>query len=157
MVSFLCLFILTHLLTQISGGMNGFFSQLIVSFGYTSEQSLLLGTPAGAIGFASIYLNGYIGDKLRNRILVASLGAIVAMVGMIIIIALPLSHSRGRLVGYYITQTAPIGLVTLLSLISSNVAGYTKKTTVAALYFVGYCIGNIIGISLSGPYGRRDI
>lgn len=35
--------------------------------------------------------------------------------------------------------------VAFLSLISSNVAGYTKKTTVAAVYLVGYCVGNIIG------------
>jgi ACS family allantoate permease-like MFS transporter len=125
--------------------MSGFFSQIIVSFGYTPEQSLLYGTPAGVIGFAAIYMNGYLGDRLKNRILVASFGAVIAMVGMILIVTLPLSNRGGRLTGYYITQTAPMGLVTLLSLISTNVAGYTKKTTVAALYFVGYCIGNIIG------------
>lgn len=32
-----------------NGGITNFFSQLIVSFGYTSEQSLLLGTPGGAV------------------------------------------------------------------------------------------------------------
>jgi ACS family allantoate permease-like MFS transporter len=31
-------------------------------------------------------------------------------------------------------------------LISSNVAGYTKKTTVAAMFLIGYCVGNIIGM-----------
>jgi ACS family allantoate permease-like MFS transporter len=90
--------------------MSGFFSQLIVSFGCTSEQSLLYGTPAGAIGFFSIYMNGYLGDKLKNRILVASLGAIIAMIGMILIVALPLSNSGGRLAGYYLTQTVPMGI-----------------------------------------------
>lgn len=88
--------------------------------------------------------------------MVASSGAVIAMVGMITIIALPLSNSGGRLAGYYVTQTAPMGLVTLLSLISSNVAGYTKKTTVAALYFVGYCVGNIIGLSSQGASVRRE-
>ncbi|PVH78284.1 hypothetical protein DL98DRAFT_365297, partial [Cadophora sp. DSE1049] len=68
----------------------------------------------------------------------------VAMVGMILFIALPPSNSGGRLAGYYITQTAPMGLVTLSSLINTNVAKYTKKTTVSALYFIGYCVGNII-------------
>ncbi|EHK97935.1 putative Uncharacterized transporter [Glarea lozoyensis 74030] len=28
---------------------------------------------------------------------------------------------------------------------ASNVAGYTKKTTVGALYLIAYCVGNIIG------------
>ncbi|KAF2721898.1 MFS transporter [Polychaeton citri CBS 116435] len=128
-----------------NGGLSGFFSQLIVSFGYTKEQSLLYGTPAGAIGAVALLLNGYLGDKLGSRIFVASFGAIIAIVGMVLIVALPLDNNGGRLAGYYICQTAPMGLVTLLSLISSNVAGYTKKTTVAAMYFVGYCVGNIIG------------
>lgn len=36
--------------------------------------------------------------------------------------------------------------VALLSLIATNVAGYTKKTTVAAIYLISYCAGNIIGL-----------
>jgi len=43
------------------------------------------------------------------------------------------------------TQTNPATGATILSLISSNVAGSTKKTTVAAFYLIGYCAGNIIG------------
>ena len=61
-------------------------------------------------------------------------------------VALPLDNNIGRLIGYYMTQAFPTAFVALLSLISSNVAGYTKKTTVAALYLIGYCAGNIIGI-----------
>ena len=64
---------------------------------------------------------------------------------MLLIACLPLSNSAGRLVGYYLTQASPTGFVALLSLISSNVAGWTKKTTVAAMYLIGYCVGNIIG------------
>lgn len=67
------------------------------------------------------------------------------MLGMLLIVCLPLSNSNGRLAGYYLTQSSPTGFVCLLSLLSSNVAGYTKKTTVAAMYLIGYCVGNIIG------------
>lgn len=56
-----------------------------------------------------------------------------------------MSNNIGRLLGYYLTNSSPTGFVALLSLISTNVAGYTKKTTVAALYLIGYCVGNIIG------------
>lgn len=72
-------------------------------------------------------------------------GEVTAIVGMVLIVALPLSDNIGRLIGYYMTQANATGFVALLSLISSNVAGYTKKTTVAALYLIGYCTGNIIG------------
>jgi len=30
-------------------------------------------------------------------------------------------------------------------MVSSNVAGYTKKQLTGAFVFVGYCVGNIIG------------
>jgi ACS family allantoate permease-like MFS transporter len=64
---------------------------------------------------------------------------------MLLIVCLPLHNNIGRLFGYYLTQASPTPFVALLSLISSNVAGYTKKTTVAAIYLIGYCTGNIIG------------
>ena len=73
------------------------------------------------------------------------IGLTIALLGMILIVALPLSSNGGRLAGYYLTQASPTPFVALLSLISSNVAGYTKKTTVAAMYLIGYCTGNIIG------------
>jgi ACS family allantoate permease-like MFS transporter len=91
------------------------------------------------------------------------IGLCTAMLGMILIVALPLENNTGRLVGYYLTQASPTPFVALLSLISSNVAGYTKKTTVsssshtltatfqmltkiqvAACFLIGYCVGNII-------------
>lgn len=128
-----------------NGGISNFFSQLIVSFGYTPEQSLLYGTPGGAIEVVALILCGYLGDKFGNRILISCSGLIVAMLGMILIVALPLSNNLGRLIGYYLTQASPTPFVALLSLIASNVAGYTKKTTVAAIYLIAYCTGNIIG------------
>ncbi|KAG7004472.1 protein disulfide-isomerase [Physcia stellaris] len=128
-----------------NGGISNFFSQLIVSFGYTPEQSLLYGTPGGAVEVVTLIFCGYVGDRYGNRILLGATGILLGAIGMILIIALPLSAPSGRLAGYYLTQAAPTGFVALLSLISSNVAGYTKKTTVAALYLMAYCIGNIIG------------
>ena len=73
------------------------------------------------------------------------IGLCTAIIGMVLIVALPLSNNSGRLAGYYLTQASPTPIVALLSLLASNVAGYTKKTTVAAMYLIGYCIGNIIG------------
>lgn len=72
-------------------------------------------------------------------------GLTTALIGIILIVALPLTNNGGRLAGYYMTQASPTPFVAILSLISTNVAGYTKKTTIAALYLIGYCVGNIIG------------
>lgn len=93
----------------------------------------------------SLIFCGWLGDRLHQRILVSMLGLSTALLGMILIVALPLSNNSGRLAGYYLTQASPTPFVALLSLIATNVAGYTKKTTVAACYLIGYCVGNIIG------------
>jgi ACS family allantoate permease-like MFS transporter len=78
-------------------------------------------------------------------------GLTVAIIGMILIVAVPIAHSWPRLVGYWLTQASPTPFVALLGLISTNVAGYTKKTTVAALYLIGYCVGNLIGPQVFAP------
>jgi ACS family allantoate permease-like MFS transporter len=81
-------------------------------------------------------------------------GLVCAIIGMVLIVALPLSNKVGRLIGYYMTQASPTPFVAILSLISTNVAGYTKKTTVAALYLIAYCVGNIIGMKHCALEGR---
>lgn len=137
-----------------NGGLTNFFSQLIVSFGYTSQQSLLYGIPGGAVVIIACLSNGWAGDRYHNRTLVACIPMAVALIGIILIIALPTSgdgYNIGRLIGYYLTQAIPATGATVLSLISSNIAGYTKKTTVAALYLIGYCAGNIIGPQTFSP------
>lgn len=132
-------------LTYDLGGISNFFSLLITSFGYTSQQSLLYGTPGGAVEIVALWLSGWIGDRTGQRIFTSSIFVALAMVGMVMVIAVPADKPVGRLIGYYLTQACPAGFVAILGLISSNIAGYTKKTTVAALYLVAYCIGNIIG------------
>ncbi|KAJ6008237.1 hypothetical protein N7540_012213 [Penicillium herquei] len=134
-----------------NGGLTNFFSQLIESFGYTSQQSLLYGIPGGVVVLIACFSNGWAGDRYQNRTLIACIPMAVALIGIILIVALPVSqkgssgYNIGRLIGYYLTQAIPATGASVLSLISSNIAGYTKKTTVAAIYLIGYCVGNIIG------------
>ena len=116
-----------------------------MGFGFTPEQSLLYGTPGGAVEVVALCLCGYLGDRYGQRILVSLTGLLCAMLGMILIVALPSANNTGRLIGYYLTQASPTPFVALLSLISTNVAGHTKKTTCAAMYLIAYCTGNIIG------------
>jgi len=152
------------------GGISNFFSQLIVSFGYTPEQSLLYGTPGGAVEIVAIMAWAIYTQYYPNqRIWFAGLWMCIALIGIILIVALPLEVKAGRLAGYYLTQASPVPFVCLLSLIATNVAGkhhqyplvcfysltpaagYTKKTTVAAMYLIGYCIGNISKLCFSFP------
>ncbi|CAK7232898.1 Allantoate permease [Sporothrix curviconia] len=124
-----------------------FYSLLIVSFGFTSEQSLLLGTPGGLVEIISLISSGYLGDRYRNRLLISTVGMSLGFIGMLLITVLNNSSGQriGRLIGYYLIQAAPTPFVALLSLIATNIAGWTKKTSVAAMYLIAYCVGNIIG------------
>lgn len=128
-----------------NGGLTNFFSQLIVSFGFSNEKSLLLGAPGGAVEVVVLITAGILGDRLKNRLLVGTSGLLVAILGMFLVTCLDSEHKVGRLVGYYLTQASPTPFVALLSLVATNIAGWTKKTTVAAMYLIGYCVGNIIG------------
>jgi MFS family permease len=114
----------------------------------------LYGTPGGAVEVVFLIACGWAGDKYGNRILISMIGLLTAILGMLLIVALPLSQNSGRLAGYYLTQASPTPFVAILSLLASNVAGYTKKTSVAAMFLIGYCVGNIIGIlfSPSSPF-----
>ena len=64
----------------------------IVSFGFTKEQSLLYGTPGGAVEVIALLLSGYLGYHFRQRILLSCGGKIMAILGMALIVGLPLSR-----------------------------------------------------------------
>lgn len=129
-----------------NGGISNFFSMLIVSFGYDAKKALLLGTPAGAVEIVTLLLTGWLGDRYKNRLLISLGGVGLATIGSILLVALSDGAKAGKLVGFYLTLAAPAGFVIILSLISSNIAGYTKKTTIAAMYLISYCVGNIVGM-----------
>lgn len=118
---------------------------MIVSFGYTLEESLLYGIPGGVVEVVVLMVNGWLGNRYGQRILISCGGLVTAITGAFLIVALPLSNKKGHLAGYYLTQARAAPFVALLSMIATNVAGYTKKTTVAAIYLMSYCVGNIIG------------
>ena len=109
-----------------NGGLTNFFSQLIVSFGFTEQQSLLYGTPAGAVEVIALLAWGFISQRWGNRILWAVGGVLASLVGAILLVALPLTNPIGRLIGYYLTTAFPTAFLASLSLVAANIAGYVK-------------------------------
>lgn len=51
----------------------------------------------------------------------------------------------GRLVALWLCSFQSVGFSISLTMVSSNIAGYTKKQFTGAVLFIGYCVGNIIG------------
>lgn len=123
-----------------------FASLIIRGFGFDTFQTLLLGMPGPAISFVVLLIAAYITNKYRRmRCYVMASSLVLALMGIILVRELPYSNRGGRLVGIWLTFVFACGFPLSLSIISSNFAGYTKKTTVAAILFIGYCAGNIGG------------
>lgn len=57
-----------------------------------------------------------------------------------------LATKAGLLVSYYITLSFWSAQTLALSMISRNIAGATKKSTVVAATFISWAVGNAIGL-----------
>lgn len=79
------------------------------------------------------------------RTLIMVFMALVTLTGMVMIYALPSEQKWSRLGGSWITTTYVANIPLQLSLITSNVGGFTKRSTISGMIFVAYCTGNIIG------------
>lgn len=54
------------------------------------------------------------------------------------------THKSAKLMGISLMGAYACNMPISMSMISSNIAGITKKTTASAMLFVAYCVGNII-------------
>ncbi len=70
---------------------------------------------------------------------------ILSLIGVAMMFALPNTQPRARLAGFCFTVAYVANFPLSLSLVTSNVKGFTKKSTIMAMVFVAYCVGNIAG------------
>lgn len=123
------------------------FSSLIVKgFGFSTFTTLLLNMPIAAFQIIWVVIGSGIAWKLpRSRCYTIAALQLTALTGAAMVYAIPSSNKWARMAGIWLFPAYAAGFPLSLSLIASNVAGYTKKTTVSALLFIAYCVGNIIG------------
>jgi hypothetical protein len=67
------------------------------------------------------------------------------IVGTVIINKLELHNRWGRLVGVWLLGSYPVGFMVILGLLSTNIAGSTKRSVASGWVFVCYCVGQIAG------------
>ncbi|EXJ91441.1 hypothetical protein A1O1_04553 [Capronia coronata CBS 617.96] len=152
-----CLFACTSMIPP--GGLTVFFTLLIQGYGFDSTTTLLVSMPSGAVEVWSTLFFPWLAYKMRNGMLSACLSMLLGLFAIALMTGLardgPTAHRIGQLVGYYILLgNSATSLLIIFSSISSNVAGYTKKTTVNAMMLIAYCVGFIIGPQTfrDGPY-----
>lgn len=114
---------------------------LVTGLGYSPTESLLLVTPLGAYEVVALIGLTYLSMKTNQRLFWCILGHIPSIVGAILMAT---TNKAPALVGYYLSGGVPIGWTTILGLTSTNIAGSTKKITVACIQTIAYTVGNII-------------
>ncbi|TQW01067.1 MFS transporter [Cordyceps javanica] len=140
------------MLTGVPSGALGTFGTLVINgFGFNHFESLALTCPIGAVTALSILTVGYITRKIPNTryICIAACG-LISIAGDLICWFAPRSNRGLLFAGIFLVavQVASGGLA--VGLAASNISGHTKKSTVSASTFVGYCVGNIIGPIIFG-------
>ncbi|KAI0455817.1 allantoate permease [Xylaria acuta] len=124
-----------------------FTSEIIKSFGFDTLGSQYLQIPGGAVQFLSLILGGWLctrwprGSRCPTMIVANT----ICIIGAALLVRLPDENKWGRLVALWLCFFQGLGFSMALTMVSSNVAGSTKKQLTAVILFIGYCVGNIIG------------
>ena len=102
--------------------------------------------PSAAFQLTYVFLGALVSSRLPKARCFAIAGLnTIGLIGCVLIRQLPHENKVGRLFGIYFFGAYAGGFPISLSLVASNTGGFTKKGTVTAILFLGYCAGNIGG------------
>ncbi|KAL4898026.1 major facilitator superfamily domain-containing protein [Aspergillus ambiguus] len=129
-----------------NGGTTSFQTLIINGFGYDVFKTILMGLPAPAFQLTTVILASLFASYVRKaRLIALVLIYLMGLAGILMIKLLPQEQKLSRLAGFWLVTGIAPAFPLMMSLFASNTAGFTKKSTTAAVIFVGYCVGNIVG------------
>ncbi|KAJ3499286.1 hypothetical protein NLG97_g457 [Lecanicillium saksenae] len=142
-----------HSLTQeMANGTASQYSLLIKSFGFTTLQTTLLGAVLGAMNFLSLAIAAVVLYYAKNsRAWISLFAYIPVALSSILLLGLPSENRWGLVAGIWIRSATGVPYAIVMIWAANASAGHTKKTTVIALYHIGYGLGNIISPQLFRP------
>lgn len=129
-----------------SGGLVTFAALIVNGLGFNPLITTLLGTPTGVIATVWSLLFNIAASRLPGyRCLLIVISIIFPIVSAILLWQLPQDNKSNLLGAYYAFYSywAPYTMSTSLPM--ANTSGHSKKVTLNAMFFLGYCIGNILG------------
>ncbi|GAB7354319.1 hypothetical protein MBLNU459_g4835t1 [Dothideomycetes sp. NU459] len=148
-----CCVMLILVANLVIGGL-GVFSNLIISaFGFSVLQTQLLNIAQGAITIMVMIGSATLSTKLNQTCLVMLLWTIPPIIGTAVILGVKptSSNAGGLLIAFYCTQFFLAEGNMIISLISRNVAGQTKKGICLSMTFVGWAVGNMAAPQIFRP------
>ncbi|KAK8151165.1 major facilitator superfamily domain-containing protein [Phyllosticta citrichinensis] len=129
-----------------NSALTSFTSIIIKTFGYDTLGTQYLQIPGGFVQFAALLGGGFVCTKWPNsRCITMIVANLICILGAALLVGLPDTNKWGRLVALWLCFFQGLGFSMSLTMVSSNVSGYTKKQLTGAAIFTGYCVGNIIG------------
>ncbi|CAG8891877.1 unnamed protein product [Penicillium egyptiacum] len=131
-----------------TSGLGAFFGIVVSSFDFTVLQTQLLAMVLGAYIIAVLLSSAWLVNKFKQNTIVMLCFIIPSFIGTIVLMTVEnttLPTKVGLLISYYITLSFWSAQTLTLSMVSRNIAGQTKKSTVVAATFVSWAAGNAIG------------
>ncbi|PGH23899.1 hypothetical protein AJ80_01961 [Polytolypa hystricis UAMH7299] len=132
-----------------NSALTSFTSIIVQTFGFDTLGTQYLQIPGGAVQFLALLTGGFVCSHFATKFHVRSAAMIfansVCIIGAGLLVGLPSSNKWGRLVALWLCYFQGLGFSMSLTIISSNIAGYTKKQVTGGMLFIAYSVGNIIG------------
>lgn len=139
--------------SQISTGAIGTFSTTITqTFGFDSYQTALLQLPIGAITAIIILVTTQMMSHFGHFTLVTTSMYIPAIIGCIVMIALPLSHKIGNLFALYLLYSGSCVITNIYIWNSCNTSGYSKRVFRNAITMIVYNVSCIVAPQMFREY-----
>lgn len=127
-----------------NGGLTNFGSILLKEkLGYSTSKTLLMNMPSGAVELVGCIFFAWMYRYFAVRFFWAAVTCAICVAATCMLAFS--DNPKVEYAGFALTTMLAIFFIIMLSTISSNVAGHTKKVTVNAIFLIGYSAGNIIG------------
>lgn len=138
--------------------MSGFGPLIVATFGYSPLDAILFQFPLGSICAVGIPLTGYLASRYKN---IRTMMLILCCLPVIAGFAMIWKSEWGNrpvtpVVGYSLIGFFGPVVSLIITLGAANVAGETKKSFMAAMVFIAYCVGNIVGPQMIRSESRAE-
>ena len=113
--------------------------------GFSTFESLLLQMSFGGAEIVFVITSSIIATYIPSaRVLVMISNVLISCMGMALVWRLDADNAAGRMVGLTLSVVFAVNLPLSLSIVTSNIAGFSKRSVASGMIFVAYCVGNIV-------------
>lgn len=118
-----------------NSALTSFTSIIVASFSFDTLGTQYLQIPGGAVQFLALLAGGWVCTHWpkNSRCITMIVANLICILGAGLLVGLPSSNKWGRLVALWLCYFQGLGFSMSLTIVSSNVAGFTKKQLTGAV------------------------